>query len=73
MKEKKEKKKKETQITRNPGKKMNPKTQLFRQFQTMASFNFVCHNINKPKKKHRTSNPMKDNEPEKRRRKKQQT
>ena len=42
-----------TQITRtSERKKMNPKTQLYRQFQTMASFNFVCHSINKPRKKH---------------------
>ena len=68
-KEKKEEKKKETQITRNPRKKMNPKTQLYRQFQTMASFNFVCHSINKPRKKHQTSNPVKDNEPRKKKKK----
>ena len=36
----------------------------------MASFNFVCHSINKPRKKHQTSNPVKDNEPRKKKKKK---
>ena len=74
-KRKKKKKKKETQITLNPKKNNNKKkknleTHLHRQFQTMASFNFVCHSINKPRKKHQTSNPVKDNEPRKKKKKK---